>query len=46
MPARPPAAPSVLRSLRFALRVCFGSEVRFFLTSVYLVVILTLVFGL
>ena len=34
--------PPLWRSLAFALRICFGTEVRFFLTTTYLIIIMTL----
>jgi hypothetical protein len=33
--------PPLWRSIAFALRVCFGTEVRFFLTTAYVIIAMT-----
>lgn len=35
-----------LRTLRHITRVCFGTEVRFFILMTYLIIVMTLAFGL
>lgn len=37
---------SFMKSLRFAFKICFGTEVRFFFTMTYFIIIFTLAWNL